>query len=249
MANDTWNDQPPPQQSGGCLKGCLIVLGVLFLIIIAVVIVTAIFWRQIMGSFFYEALAAQIDASTYPAEEKEEAKAELARLREAFENKEIGIEDIGRAMTELMKSPVMTMVMANSIEQQYLNKSGLSDEEKADARITLQRFAHGIINEQIDANAAKKVMEPLGTTDADGNFQMKAAVTDEELRAFLANAKAAADEAQVAADPPEADLSDEIKRAVDAALNKVPAEAPTEMPAPPVQAPEAAENPEAPAEP
>lgn len=234
MATDTWNQQPEPQRSGGCLKGCLIVMGIIFLLLIVIAVVMFIFRRSIAANFFYEGMAMQIDASSFSAEEKVEAKAELARFRDAFKNEEISFEDVGRALTEFMNSPAFTMVLASSIENQYLDGSGLGDEEKTAGRNTIRRFAYGIGMKQMDAERAQAVMRNLGTQDPRGQFKMKQSVTDDELRAFLADAKQAADETQVPDVPPEIDLSAEIKRAVDAALDEPVAE-----PLPPAEGPPA----------
>lgn len=206
----------PPQR--GCLKGCLIGVGILFAITVIAIIVMSLFWRQLMGGMFYQTIAGQIDSTSFPEEEKEEAKAELRRFTEAFKNQEFDTEDLGRGLMVLTESPLVTLIFVNSLQHQYLRRSGLPEQELEEGRLTIERFAHGVFHRRIDQLTSERVMAPLSTRGSQGEFQLKSRVSDEQLREFLVEAKAAADSAQVPEELPPIDLSAEMRRVVDAAI-------------------------------
>lgn len=211
---------PPPaaRQQRGCLRGCLIGLGILFAIGVLVLVVMFIYWRQVTGAIFQQTIAGQIDSTSFPAEEKEEAKVELSRFTDAFKDEQYDRADIERGLMVITESPVVKLIFVNSLQRQYLRQSELAEEEMEEGRLTIQRFAYGILTRAIDQPTAERTMEPLSTRGSQGEFQLKTRVSDEELRTFLAEAKKVADGAQIPEDLPAVDLSAEMKRVVDAAL-------------------------------
>ncbi len=121
-------------------------------------------------------------------------------------------------MRNLATSPLMTSFMVSAIDQAYFAKSGLSNEEKAAGKITLQRFVRGMIDESINGQAIDNAMMHVATKDSNGSWKIRQQLTDAELRAFLAAAKTEADKAGVPAEPVVFDPSDEFKRIIDEAL-------------------------------
>ncbi len=218
MAHDTTPPPPALPQQRGCLKGCLIGMGILLTIGVIVLVVMFFFWRQLTGGMFYQTIAGQIDSTSFSAEEKEEAKVELRRFTDAFKDERLDRDAIGRGLMVLTESPTIGLIFVNSLQHQYLRKSGLSDDEQEAGRLTIQRLAYGIFARSIDQRTSEQVMEPISTRGSQGEFQLKTRVSDEELRTFLANAKEVADGARIPEELPPIDLSAEVKRVVDAAL-------------------------------
>jgi hypothetical protein len=64
------------------------------------------------------------------------------------------------------------------------------------------------------------VMMHVADRKDDDHWELRQRVSDEDLRAALAEAKARADEAGVDEAPPKVDPSDEIKRIIDESLNE-----------------------------
>jgi hypothetical protein len=62
-------------------------------------------------------------------------------------------------------------------------------------------------------------MQHIATRGSNGEWQLRENLTDEELRAFLAAAKAEADKAEIPAEPAEFDPSDELKKVIDSTLS------------------------------
>ena len=89
--------------------------------------------------------------------------------------------------------------------------------EKAEARVTLTRFAHGIAAGTIPHSEARRVWDMVSvTTQTDGGTETRAkdVLTREELVETLAVMKAAADKAGIAVKEHKVDLAAELARAI-----------------------------------
>jgi hypothetical protein len=122
-------------------------------------------------------------------------------------------------MQTFMESPLLGLVMASAAEQEYIDKSGLSDEEKEEARITLRRFLRGSIDRKIPQADSEAALQQIAMRQPNNRWQLRPSITDEQLKAFLTDAKMAADDAGVAEQPAPVDPSEEVKKAIDAALS------------------------------
>jgi hypothetical protein len=220
-----------------CLIGCLVMCAILLLLAIAAALWVRTNWRGWTADFGSMAVDQAINASGLPAEEKAEVKVQVERVTTAFRDGRLSMEQLGMIMQQIADSPLLPSIMVMAIDRAYLAKSGLTDDEKAAGRITLQRLMRGFIDKQIDEQTMDSLMAHVADRKPDGNWQLRQRLSDEELRAFLDAAKTAADDAGVAAEPPEFDPSDEIKRIIDNALAETAVEAPVELPQPAEQVP------------
>ncbi len=123
-------------------------------------------------------------------------------------------------MQKLFQSPLMPSLVVTVVDKQYFDRSGLSDEEKTQGRQSLNRFARGAIDGKIDEKSIDAVMAHVADRKADGKWQFRPQVSDQDLRAALSDAKSRADAAGIPAAPPNFDPSDEVKRIIDEALKK-----------------------------
>jgi nitrogen fixation/metabolism regulation signal transduction histidine kinase len=228
----------------GCLIGCLAVVVVMVLLGIIAGIWVSRNWKGWFANSLSVVVKQSIAETDLPAEEKEQINAQIDRGAKAFADGEISGEQAARLMEKLVESPLLTAIVASAAEKKYVDPSGLSEEEKAAANVTLQRFARGVIDQKISEQTYETVMSNIATKQND-QWQLKDKVTDEELRKFLEAATKAADEAGVAEQPPHVDPSDEIKRLIDEALNPAAAmEAPPAgEPAPGAEPPPAEKSP------
>jgi hypothetical protein len=212
--------QQPPKRSGwqNCLIGCLVVCGGIGLLVVIFAIWVAYNWRNWAATGVSEVAKQAIAESDLPAEEKVEIQAQVDRVAGAFRDGQMSMEQLGLLIEKLVQSPLMTSLMVTVVDTKYLDKSGLNDEEKAAGRVTLQRFTRGAVDEKIPQPEIDAVVDMVGTRDPDGGFELKETLTDDELRAFFAAAKDAADKAGIPEQPETVDPSDEFKRIVDEAL-------------------------------
>jgi hypothetical protein len=182
-----------------------------------------------------------IDESSLPPEEKKEIKVEVERFFTEFREGRVSTEQFGRMIETFAKSPLMSAFMTSAIESKYLDASGLSDEEKADAKTTLQRFMRGVMDNKIAQPSVDAALSHVATKQPNNQWEFHDKVTDEQIRAFVVEAKKAADDAGIPAEPEDFDPSDEVKRIIDESL-KGPANPP-----PPMEAPPATKSPAEPA--
>jgi hypothetical protein len=210
-----------------CFIGCLIVFGVVVVLLIVLGFWIARNWRGWFAEFGTQAVNVQIDASDLPPQEKIEIKEQVERVGSEFKAGRISMEQAVKIGENLVKSPLMPMMTVATIDAIYLDKSGLSDEEKADGRITLQRYVQGTIEGKISEQDIDSVMSHIADRKGNDRWELRQNVSDADLRAALAKAKSQADAAGLPAEVEiTIDPSDEFKKVIDEALAVPAAEAP-----------------------
>jgi hypothetical protein len=216
--NQPYNPQQQKKGGSGCLKGCLIAFVVV--VILAVIAGVLIWqnWKSMAASVGVAAVQQMMDASGLPAEEKAEVMEQVNRVGTALREGDLTMEQLGRIMEQIVESPLVPSLLVGAVEEKYLNDSGLTEEEKTDARATLRRFIQGAMQEQISDEEVDAVMVHIADRQPDGNWKLRDSVTDDQLRAFLADAKAKADEVGIPEDVEEVDPSDELRKIIDTAL-------------------------------
>ena len=208
-------ERRPRSKWANCLIGCLIVLGIAVVIaIVAGIWIVRNFrgWAADVGS---QAINQRIDASELPAQKKIEVKKQVDRVAKAFGDGRISFQQAGDIVQKLTESPLMPTLVVAAVDMKYFDASGLSNDEKAAGRITLKRFARGVIDKKIDHKDVDAVMVHVADRGSDDSWKLRRTVSDAELRAALTEAKAKADEVGVAAQPEEIDPSDELKKIID----------------------------------
>ncbi len=221
MASDRFEIEPAPVKKsgwGGCLTGCLIGAAILVLVAAGAVWWAANNWKGWLVTGGTQAIEMGIEESKLPAQEKTELKAELKRLREGFLEGDITDEQMLRVVGTLVQSPLIRMLIVAAVETHYVKNSGLNDEEKAEAKVALQRFTSGMMNKKISEEDLDEVLSHIADRNANGDLKIREKVSDEELRAFLAAATEKADTAEVPEEIEPVDPSDELKQIIDNAL-------------------------------
>jgi hypothetical protein len=227
VEDERFNPSEPPERRrswlAGCMIGCLVVLGAVLVLGALAAWWLSRNWRGLSANVATKVVEEGIKSSELPAEEQAEIMVEVNRVADAFREGRLSKEQITAIMQKLDESPLVTMAIASAAEKQYLAKSGLSDEERAEARVTLRRFLRGSIDGKINEQSVDAALSHVATKTPEGQWEIREKVSDEELRAFLAEAKRAADEAEIPEQPEEFDPSDEVKRIIDEAMRE-PAE-------------------------
>jgi hypothetical protein len=198
-----------------CLIGCLAAFGVMLICIALVGFWVMRHWRGWAADGLAQVVDQGINATQLPDDEKQEVKVEVNRVVEALRDGRLSGEQAVKIFDRLMTSPLMPAFVVLAADRMYFEKSGLSDDEKAEGRITLQRFARGTIDGKIPEASMDSVLTHVADRKADGSWEPRENVSDEDLRAALAAAKSHADEAQIPAEPEAFDPSDEIKKVID----------------------------------
>jgi hypothetical protein len=214
--------EPAARRKSGwstCLVGCLIALVGFIVLAAAVGYWISQNWRDWASSAATQAIKLGIDEADLPPQEKEEIIAHVDRLADDFREGRLSNEQLGMIFEKLMESPLMTSVIVSAAERQYFDQSGLSEEEKATGRLTLQRFLRGVIDGVIERESVDAALQHIADRQPDGEWRLRDQVSDEQLRAFLEAAEREADEADIAESPEAFDPSDEFQRIVDEAMN------------------------------
>lgn len=162
---------------------------------------------------------------------KEQQKAfilQVDRLTNAVKEGQLGAKDFEMFAEKFAESPLLPMAVVGMAERQYIRNSGLSDEEKAEGAKALNRFTNGAFEK--DESGKRKISKAevdevldlitIKKTGDGENRELKKSLTDEEVRALIAKAKAKADAAGIPAEVPEIDPADEFRKLVDEILSK-----------------------------
>jgi hypothetical protein len=164
-----------------------------------------------------------IEASEMRAEDKKEVIAQIDRVADGFKQNKINGEELGKIMEGIGKSPMMVVLVIYGVTYDYIHRPGLDAEVKAQAERTLQRIARGTAEGKITQDDLQKPFSKISQdSDQPGQPnappQPKQQLTDEELKEFLAELKALADEKGIPDEPYELNVGKEIKRIVDEAV-------------------------------
>ena len=247
MATDMYDDpqhEEAPKKKGmsGCLLGCLITFVILVVLAVLLAVIVARNWREWSATVSTQVIEQAIEATDLPEEEQSEVMEQVNRVADAFREKQISMEQLARIMEQLQQSPLIPSFVVSAIEEKYFNSSGLSDEEKSEARNTLNRFVQGMLQQKIAEDELDDVMSHVADRQPDGSWQLREQVSDDELRAMLEAAKAKADAAGIAEQVDEVDPSDELRRIIDQSMSDAaPAMPPADVPEVDLDPPGAAE--------
>jgi hypothetical protein len=211
-------EKPPTEQGNWlfyCLGGCLVmlVLGVIAAGVIAYLVYTNA--KSIGVNFARQNMVQAVESSDLSEADKREVVAQIDRVAEDYKAGKITTEQLGEIATELMNSPLLIVGMVYVIDQKYVISSGLSDDEKTEARLTLQRAARGLHEKKLSQEEVQQAAAPLMEAGPDGKKQLKETVTDEELREFLTDLKQLVDEAEIPEEEYKVEIGAEFRKAVD----------------------------------
>jgi hypothetical protein len=146
-----------------CLTGCLIAFVVMLVLgIIAGVYAYRKFpeWAADLAS---QGAKQAINETDLPEEEKVDISAQIDRLAEATRERKLSLAQLGEFFQNLVQSPLMTTLAMSMVDKKYIEPSGLSDEEKTEARVTVQRFMRGAIDQKISEAEVEAAMAPVST--------------------------------------------------------------------------------------
>lgn len=210
---------PPPKKTGcgclGCFLGCLGV--VLVLAILGAI--GGYFVVQKIPDFTRQTIAKAIDESDLKPEDKQMVMQQVDRLVEGYKDGKVDLQKLRKFAKDFVQSPLMDLLIAFGAKVKYIEKSGLTPEEKAEAERTLHRVARGVIEEKISQEKLDIALNHI-SNEVGQSRQFKEEVTDEELRAFLNECKRLADEAMVPDEDLEVDIGGELKKLVDKTLGE-----------------------------
>ena len=222
-------DEPKKSIVPAILVGCLVTLG------LCVVLCAGVgFWAYSSAKGFVadlskQAVEAALEEAQLPPQEEAAILEQFERVSDGFETGDVTFEEVGKVIENVAKSDIVGLIALQAIETKYLNSSGLSDEEKSEAKRTIMRIVRGATEKKLDQEDIKKLtdhflLEPDPSAEAlpedIGADDWKQSLTDDELRELLADAKALADEKEIPDEDFEVRISDILRDAIDDVLVK-----------------------------
>ncbi len=212
-------DAPPPKKKSW-VPTCLIGCGVI--VVVGLLACGGAAWYGISQAPIIAAdlIITAIEESELPDEEKREVKKQIDRVKDAYKRGDIGYAEFGKMAQSFAESPLMSLIYVYAAEKQYLEPSGLSDEEKADAKLVLSRLIRGVTEEKVDMDGVDEALEPITLQKTNNQRQLKPTLSDEEVREFIANCKQIADDAGVSEEHVDVNVSDTVKQLVDETLGE-----------------------------
>lgn len=240
--------EQPQKKSGcgciGCLLGCLGVVSVL-----VVMGGFGTWWGlRKLPDWTRGAIDQVVQESDLAPEDKQMVMKQVDRLVEGYKEGKVDLEKLGQFAQRFAESPLMDLMIAYAAKIKYIDPSGLTDEEKAEADKTLQRVARGVVEEKIPKEKLDVALNQISNEIPNGGRQFREDVSDAELRAFLAECKKLADEAAIPEGEFKVDIGDELRKLVDETLGETdePVEPKAAVGPPKPVAPSAPSEPKAP---
>ena len=206
----------------GIASGCLIAMILVVVILVGAGIYVARNYRSWAARAAAFAMTAAINESGLPAGEKAEINAILEAVKENYIAGEIQLNELGAVLEAMADCPALATGMVVQFEASYVTPSGLSAEEKAAARLHLNRFAQGLINESVGWDQLDDVTAPILIPKGEGKSELKPPqqCSVDEIRQVLVNVKSAADRRNIPMQFVHIDISDEFLRTIETALGR-----------------------------
>lgn len=207
-------------QRHGFASGCLIAVVVVVLIIVGAGIFVAKNFKSWAAEGITAAMSMMIEESDLPEVERSEIIEILNQVKEEYLAGDITTEELGHILEAMTSCPAIAMGIVIQFEASYVAISSLSDGEKNEATLALNRFAQGLTNGLIGWEEIEDIIAPISETDAEGKQTLKdpGSVTDDEILEALAAVKRAADNAGIAEELVEVDISESFRTTIEEAL-------------------------------
>lgn len=215
----------PPKSKGwsGLLIGCLVAFGLAFLMCAGVGFYLYSQASTLIIQAARTATESMLRESDLPAEEQSAILEQFDRVATAYKEGDLTLEETVELLQDLAESPLMSVIVFQAMEFKYLNSSGLSPEEIEDAKRTLARLVRAAQEEKLDKSEIEQLSSHIllnPDPSQPNNKQLKNSMTDEELRAFFAEAKQLMDEKEIPDEdtPMEKKVSDVLREIIDRKL-------------------------------
>jgi hypothetical protein len=210
------------KSQSGIATALLVGLIAFFLIMVAVGVYAVRNYNVWIAHGITAGMNALINNSGIPEQEKAEVTQIISQLKEGYLAEEITMAELGQVLEAIGSCPALPIGLVVQFEQSYVEPSGLNGEEKAAARLHLNRLARGLADGRISWSVIEEILDPISDTGADGkqNLRSPDRVSDTDILEVLVTAREIADEAEISEEMIEVDISDEFKKSVEAALGR-----------------------------
>ena len=201
---------------GGVLGGCLVVLGLIIVLLIAGGVYVSMNWRGWMADFTVQGTQQVLDKSDLTEEQKSAIMVHVEDLATDFKAGDVTLEEMVHILEELADSPVIPIAAVYGARAAYFEESGLTDEEKANADLQMQRLARGVFEKTISMEEMQDAIDEIAVQTSENQWQIREpdVVTDKDLREMVDKITVLADEKGVPDEPFEVDIASEVEQAI-----------------------------------
>jgi len=112
-------------------------------------------FKRLASDVARQGIVSSIEQTDLDPADKQALVVQVDRVIDQYRSGKISLEDLARILDELSKSAVMQGIIIATVEAAYVEPSGLSDEEKQAAHLTLQRVLRGMHDDSA-TNSAKR---------------------------------------------------------------------------------------------
>jgi len=197
---------------GGVVKVLLIIFGILFLCVVIGGIYVAMHMKEWAADFANLAAQEVIKNSGLPDDQRTAILTEIKQFGDDYKSGKVSNEDLMRVAKTVSESPLLPLAGVQMARHKYIEPSDMTEQQKAEAVLAVQRFARGVYEKKIPKEDIDDITKPIA--DLRGNGRLKENPTRMELDQFIANAKARADAAMIPNEPFDLDIAEELKKAI-----------------------------------
>ena len=172
---------------GGVLAGCLVVLGLIIVLLIAGGVYVSMNWRGWMADFTVQGTREVLNESDLSEEQKSAIMVHVEDLAADFKAGDVTLEEMAHILEELAESPVIPIAAVYGAQKAYFDESGLTDEEKANADLQMQRLARGVFEKQISMDEMQDAIDEIAVQTGQDQWHIREpdVVSDEDLREMV----------------------------------------------------------------
>lgn len=216
--NTISRSHPSSLRRAGMGTGCLAAVVVVVVLLIVGGIFVYANWRGWAASAMRTMSQQIADESGLPAEQTSRIKGRLDTLAADFEAKKITTDQLSRVLQELGQGAIVPAGLIVQAREAHLAPSGLSPEEKSDARRQFARFLRGVSEGRVEIDDVNRALDMVSERRGDGRRRPREKMGDDEVRALVASLKAKADDKKIPDEDYEFNFADELDRTLDKAL-------------------------------
>jgi hypothetical protein len=206
-----------PQAKSGCSTGLKVVgIGCGTIILLILIVIGVLYWkgRDIAASIASKGVTHMIDQSGLPDEQKARLQDLAGGLIEEFKNNELTTEELAGIMMSFGESNLFPLMFIDAMGDGYINKSGLSEEEKEAGRLSVDRFVRGVAEEKIESRDTGEVLGVVIEQVGENQYRAKDSLTDKEVRSLIEKMNACSDSANIPQEPYVLDVAAEFEKVV-----------------------------------
>jgi len=222
---------PHHARAGGVAKGCLIAFAIVAALAIIAVIIFLTQWKKVAAAGVMAGTTAIVQQSSLPQDQKDTIIARMETVSSEFKSGAITTEQFGKVLEAIAEGPIMSLGMIQGVQDSVLAPSALTDEEKEAGTRALQRLSRGVVEGKFTNNDVQAALDPVMEQTADGqpriktptstpgggvnaDVQANGAPTTEDVKAMIAKARKAADDAAIPDEPYAVDFVAELDKAI-----------------------------------